>query len=51
VRIGWRIAAPGATLLVVSLALFAAAGAVIPVALRAAEGLVDIGPYVEAVLG
>ncbi|CAN5721083.1 monovalent cation/H+ antiporter subunit D family protein [soil metagenome] len=51
VRIGWRIAAPGAALLVVSLALFAAAGAVIPVALRAAEGLVDIGPYVEAVLG
>ncbi len=50
VHVGWRVAAPGGMLLLASLGLFVAAGAVIPIVLRAAHGLVDVQPYVEAVL-
>jgi multicomponent Na+:H+ antiporter subunit D len=50
VRVLARHVVPGTVLLGASLALFVGAGLVLPVLLRAAEGLTDLGPYVEAVL-
>jgi len=50
VRVSAVHAAPGAVLLGAALALFLAAGAVLPVLLRAAGGLLDTVPYIEAVL-
>lgn len=50
VHIGWRIAAPGAFLAVVQLAMFFFAGSIIPIALDASANLTELQPYVEAVL-
>jgi multicomponent Na+:H+ antiporter subunit D len=50
VHIGWRLAAPGAFLAVVQLAMFFFAGAIIPIALDASANLTELQPYVEAVL-
>ncbi|MBK7722928.1 MAG: monovalent cation/H+ antiporter subunit D family protein [Austwickia sp.] len=44
------IAAPGAVMLVLSVALFLAAGLVWPFAQSAGAGLLEVGPYVSAVL-
>jgi len=51
VRIGVTLAAPGTLLLLASVAMFVAAGWLMPVVQRAGAGLLDLGPYVEAVLG
>ena len=46
-----RLWAPGATLVVVQLGMFFGAGPLMRLTTRAAEGLVDTAPYVQAVLG
>lgn len=46
-----RLWAPGATLIGTQLAMFFGAGALMPLVTRAAQGLTDTAPYVEAVLG
>lgn len=51
VRIPGSMLAPGAVLLAVSLTLFLAAGPVGRLVDRAAGDLMDVGPYVQAVLG
>ncbi len=45
------LVAPGAVLIGCSLAMFVGSGPMMAVAGRAADGLVDLGPYVQAVLG
>ncbi|MBA2696904.1 MAG: monovalent cation/H+ antiporter subunit D family protein [Actinobacteria bacterium] len=45
-----RLAAPGAFLCVTQLAIFLGAGAILPITFRAAQGLTNLAPYVEAVL-
>ncbi len=50
VRVPVRLWAPGATLVGVQLAMFLGAGPLMGLAARAAQGLVDTAPYVEAVL-
>jgi len=50
-RITASLAAPGAFLLGTSVVMFAAAGWLIPVVTRASAALLDLAPYVEAVLG
>lgn len=45
-----RLWLPGATLVAVQLGMFVATGLLMPLATRAAQGLVDTAPYVEAVL-
>ncbi|WP_122263576.1 proton-conducting transporter membrane subunit [Ornithinimicrobium cerasi] len=45
-----RLWLPGATLVTVQLGMFFGAGTLMPLVARAAQGLVDTGPYVEAVL-
>ncbi|WP_226344231.1 proton-conducting transporter transmembrane domain-containing protein [Agilicoccus flavus] len=51
VRIPGRLLAPATVLIAVSVVMFAGAGVLFPVAQDAAGGLLDVGPYVEAVLG
>lgn len=51
VRVTRTLLAPGAVLAAVQLAMFLGAGLLMPLVRRAAEGLVDTAPYVEAVLG
>lgn len=51
VRVSGRLLAPAAALVGVSVAMFAGAGVLLPVAQRAAAGLVQLQPYVEGVLG
>lgn len=51
VRVSWGLLAPGAALVLVQLAMFVGAGLLLPLARRAAEGLLDTAPYVQAVLG
>lgn len=46
-----RLWAPGAVLVAAQLAMFLGAGPLLALAGRAAQGLVDTAPYVEAVLG
>ena len=46
-----RLWAPGATLIGTQLAMFFGAGVLMPLVTRAAQGLTDTAPYVEAVLG
>ncbi|WP_370890961.1 monovalent cation/H+ antiporter subunit D family protein [Janibacter sp. GXQ6167] len=50
VRIGAKIAAPGIALMVVSVGIFLAIGAIAPVMQQAGTDLTQIAPYVEAVL-
>lgn len=50
VRIPTRLLAPGAMLAAASVAMFLGAGWLFPVADRAAAALLDLGPYVGAVL-
>ncbi|WP_153395913.1 monovalent cation/H+ antiporter subunit D family protein [Ornithinicoccus halotolerans] len=50
VRIGNRLLAPGAALLVVSLAMFVGAGVVVPFTVEAAASLLDPAAYSQAVL-
>jgi multicomponent Na+:H+ antiporter subunit D len=45
------LVAPGTILLGTSVAIFVAAGWLMPVVTRAGAGLLDLAPYVEAVLG
>lgn len=45
------LVAPGTILLGTSVAIFVAAGWLMPFVTRAGAGLLDLGPYVEAVLG
>lgn len=51
VRVGWRLLAPGASLVVLQLAMFAFAGPLMALTRRAAETLLDPALYVQAVLG
>ena len=51
VRVSGRLLAPAAALVGVSVAMFAGAGVLLPVAQRAEAGLVQLQPYVEGVLG
>ncbi len=50
-KVRWMVAAPGAFLVCLQLVFFFAAGLLIPVAQRAADDLINLQPYVEAVLG
>ncbi|MBW3086899.1 Na(+)/H(+) antiporter subunit D [Austwickia sp. TVS 96-490-7B] len=49
-RVSARLIAPGAVMAALSVAMFLGAGWLFPVADRAARGLLDLGPYVQAVL-
>ena len=49
-RMNSVLAAPGAFLAVVQLAMFFFAGSIIPIALDASANLTELQPYVEAVL-
>ena len=51
VRIGGTLAAPSVALIGLSVAIFLTPGVLVPIATRAATGLVELQPYVEAVLG
>lgn len=51
VRAGAGLLAPGVVLLLASVGMFVAAGWLMPLMMRASAGLVDLGPYIEAVLG
>lgn len=51
VRVTTRLFAPAAVLVVAQLAMFVLAGPLLEITSRAAAGLVDVAPYVEAVLG
>ncbi|WP_345741963.1 proton-conducting transporter membrane subunit [Serinicoccus marinus] len=51
VRVTPRLMAPMAVLVVTQLAMFVLAGPLMEITTRAATGLVDLAPYVEAVLG
>ncbi|HKJ12353.1 MAG TPA: monovalent cation/H+ antiporter subunit D family protein [Ornithinimicrobium sp.] len=50
-RVTWQLASPAAFLVGLQLVFFVLAGALIPIALRAADDLMTLQPYVEAVLG
>lgn len=51
VRIPWKLWAPGAVLVVAQLAMFVFAGPLTELSQRAAAGLTNLSPYVQAVLG
>ncbi|MDN6303381.1 MAG: monovalent cation/H+ antiporter subunit D family protein [Brachybacterium sp.] len=51
VRVPWRLALPGASMIVLSLAMFVGIAAVLPTFDAAATGLLDVDAYVEAVIG
>lgn len=51
VRVRPGLVAPGTILVASSVAIFVAAGWLMPIVARAGAGLLDLGPYVEAVLG
>ncbi|MGB3184385.1 MAG: monovalent cation/H+ antiporter subunit D family protein [Ornithinimicrobium sp.] len=51
VTVGAKIAAPGAFLVVTQLIFFFGAGLLVPLAQRAADNLIFLEPYVQAVLG
>ncbi|ATG50690.1 cation:proton antiporter [Brachybacterium vulturis] len=51
VRVPWRLALPGASMMVLSLAMFLGIGLVLPFFDAAAAGLLDVDAYVEAVKG
>lgn len=51
VRVPWRLALPGAGMLVLSLGMFVGIGAVLPMIDTAAIDLLDVDAYVEAVIG
>jgi len=50
-HITWQLSSPAAFLVTLQLVFFVLAGALIPIALRAADDLLVLQPYVEAVLG
>ena len=49
-RVPMRLLAPGAAMLVVSVAMFVGIGAVLPLTEAAAAGLLDVSAYIEAVM-
>ncbi|WP_394213916.1 proton-conducting transporter membrane subunit [Brachybacterium vulturis] len=51
VRVPWRLALPGASMMALSLAMFLGIGLVLPFFDAAAAGLLDVDAYVEAVKG
>lgn len=51
VRVSRSLMLPGVTLVCVQLLMFLGAGVLMPLVRRAAQGLVDTAPYVQAVLG
>lgn len=51
VTVPWSLFLPGAALVTLQLAMFLGAGTIMPLVRRAAAGLVDTAPYVQAVLG
>lgn len=51
VRVTRSLLTPGAVLVGVQLAMFLGAGVIMPFVRRAAQGLIDTAPYVQAVLG
>lgn len=51
VRVRAATIAPATVLIVASVAMFVAVGALLPIATRAAVALTDVTPYVQAVLG
>ncbi|WP_168582907.1 monovalent cation/H+ antiporter subunit D family protein [Gephyromycinifex aptenodytis] len=50
VRVSTSLAMPGYTLITISVLMFFGAGPIMPVIQRAADGLVDLQPYIQAVL-
>ena len=50
VRIPWRLLAPGAAMMVLSLVIFVGIGALLPAVDSSAADLLDVGSYVEAVM-
>ncbi|MFC7374814.1 MULTISPECIES: proton-conducting transporter membrane subunit [unclassified Brachybacterium] len=51
VRVPWRLALPGASMMALSLAMFVGIGLLLPTVDLAATDLLDVGAYVEAVRG
>ena len=50
VRIPWRLLAPGAAMMALSLVIFVGIGALLPAVDSSAADLLDVGSYVEAVM-